>query len=134
MNQSPGAVEVQRDAAEVRAETAGARLDLAERQIAKLIAEIKAARADLAEQKKLVKSLDEQLSVEIKNSASLELSYESAQREVAALQTAIDAKNETIKVLTEQRDKERNRAKKANKRAALAAISAAALIILRFVH
>lgn len=115
------------------------RIDLAEQQISRLIREVKAARRLIREQNAQIESIEAQLSAEQKNSTSFSASYEAALRELDSLRNAIlslretiEAKNETIAALTRQRDKERARARKANKRAVLATIGAAAVLVLRF--
>lgn len=111
------------EAAQVKAEVRGLRADLFEQQIARLITEIKASRELVNTQRVHTAALEDLLVAEQKNSASLSISYEFAQRENAtrqmaidSLQSAIQAKSETVAVLTTQRDKERRRAGKANKR------------------
>ncbi len=117
----------------------GLRADLFERQIARLIAELKPSRELITTQRAHIQALEDRLAAELKNSTSLTLSYELAQRENATRQVAIDslqqalqAKTETVAVLSEQRDKERRRTSKANKRAVLVSLGAAALTVLTF--
>ena len=112
----------------------------AEEVIARLIREGKAGRELIASLESEVIDRQKEIELAKQNSASLEKSYAAAERELAtlrlaveALRSAFDAQEQTIALVTEQRDKERAGRKKANKRAALATIGSVALIILKFI-
>lgn len=62
--------------------------------------------------------LEASLAVEQENSGSLQRSYDSATGQINALNDAVITKEKLIALLTEQRNKERRRAKASNKRTA----------------
>lgn len=128
-------------AKDLKADTEALRRELAERQISRLISEVRAGRKLTADQNTEISALEDRLKAELENSASLERSYDAAVREIASLRKALDfadkaiaAKDETIATLKDQRDEARKKAKSANKRAAIAAVVAAAPVIVKVVR
>lgn len=139
-NQSPDATaKVPVQLAELKNDTAALRLATAEARISHLINEVKKGRTFTAANLTKIDDLEARLKAELQNSISLEKSYASAVREIESLRIALmyadlalKAKDQTITLLTEQRDDARTRAKNANKRATVATITALILGALKF--
>jgi chromosome segregation ATPase len=121
---------------DVHAAAAG---DSDEQVIARLAAEVTAGRAAVAEKNAEIDALEAQLSVEKANGESLSKSYADATREIEQLRSATDAlgravalNEQTIKLLTDAKQKAEHRAKKANKRAVIATLTAVGMALFKF--
>lgn len=103
-----------------------------------MVSELRAGRKLTAAQTAEISALEERLTNELANSASLERSLASAVREIEYLRKALDfadvaiaAQKETIVEVKSQRDEARASAKRANRRTGLVAAAAAILTALK---
>jgi predicted transcriptional regulator len=107
--------------------------------IARLVAEVQTGRALVAEKKAEISALEAQLTTERANGASLSKSYASAEKEIERLRSATDAllravalHEQTIKLLTDAKEKAEHKARKSNKRAVVATLAAVGMALFKF--
>lgn len=134
---SPATAQTTRDSTPAASAPAVAE-DTTEQAFARLVAETAAGRVLIQAQRAQIAALDEQLAAERARGDSLSKSYADAEREVSALRSAnealaraVELHEQTIKLVSEQKDRAEHKAKKANKRAAVATGAAIVLAVAK---
>lgn len=130
---------IQGNASPAASESNSAPANSPEQTVARLVAEVRAGRELIAEQRAALAALEEQVRIEQANSASVAASYASAQREIEQLRSSINhlerairLHEQTIALLTTDRDRARAGERRANRRALWATVGAVASIAIKF--